>query len=99
MTYYLIRAVSFLFDVWTIALLARIFLSWFNVSPYHPIVRILNTVTEPILGPLNTVTEPILGPLRRVIPPIGMMDISPIVAILLVQVLERLVITALWNLL
>jgi len=88
MTYYLIRAVSFLFDVWTIALLARVFLSWVNISPYHPIVKILNTVTEPILGPL-----------RRVIPPIGMMDISPIVAILLVQVLERLVITALWNLL
>jgi len=87
MTYYLIRVVSFLFDVWTVALLARVFLSWFNVSPYHPVVKILNTVTEPILGPL-----------RRVIPPIGMMDISPIVAILLVQVLERLVITALWNL-
>ena len=35
-------------------------------------------------------TEPVIAPLRRVIPPVGMLDLSFIVAIILIQVLERL---------
>lgn len=80
----LIRVVSFLFDLWSFAILARVFLSWMNISPYHPVVRALDRVTEPILAPL-----------RRVVPPIGMVDITPIVALLLVQLLERVVTSAL----
>jgi YggT family protein len=33
---------------------------------------------------LVDVTEPLLGPLRRMIPPLGFMDISPIVAVLII---------------
>ncbi|MGQ9584224.1 MAG: YggT family protein [Anaerolineae bacterium] len=84
---YLINLISYLFNLWSFALLARVFLSWFNFNPYHPVVRFLNLLTEPILAPL-----------RRVIPPLGAIDITPIVAILLVQLLERVVVTALWNL-
>jgi PAS domain S-box-containing protein len=40
---------------------------------------------------VRDITEPIMAPLRRVIPMMGMMDFSPIVAILLLQVLEGLV--------
>lgn len=83
----LIRVISFLFDLWSFAILARVFLSWMNISPYHPVVRALDKVTEPILAPL-----------RRVVPPIGMVDITPIVALLLVQLLERVVISALVSL-
>jgi YggT family protein len=39
---------------------------------------------------LNQITEPILAPLRRVIPRIGMLDISPMVALLLLQFLQSL---------
>ena len=37
------------------------------------------------------VTEPLLGPARRMIPPLGMMDISPIIVILLLQLLQSAV--------
>jgi YggT family protein len=37
------------------------------------------------------VTDPVVAPLRRVIPPLGMIDISFLVAILLIQVLMRLI--------
>ncbi|HLI26965.1 MAG TPA: YggT family protein [Chloroflexota bacterium] len=72
--------ISLLFQALTFAIVARALLSWFNLGPSHPLVRILYDVTEPILAPL-----------RRVIPTIGMIDITPLVAILLLQVAERAV--------
>jgi YggT family protein len=63
----------------TIALVGRAILSWIDPGQQWGISRILAEITEPIIAPL-----------RRVIPPFGMIDISFIVAILLIQVLERL---------
>jgi YggT family protein len=63
----------------TIALVARALLSWFDPRGQWGITRILADLTEPIIAPI-----------RRIVPPIGMIDISFIVAIILIQVLERL---------
>lgn len=63
----------------TFALIGRAVLSWVDPMGQWSISRILADITDPIIAPL-----------RRVIPPIGMIDISFIVAILLIQVLERL---------
>ena len=84
----IVNLVALLFNLWSFAVLARVFLSWTNISPYHPVVRTLDVFTEPILAPL-----------RRVIPPIGNVDISPIVALLLIQLLANVVVTALRSLL
>jgi YggT family protein len=70
------------FDLWSIAIVVRVFLTWFNVNPYNPIVRVLDQITEPILAPL-----------RRIIPPLGMIDITPIVALILLQVVEQIILT------
>ena len=53
------------------AIFARAIISWFPIDPQGPIVRTLNAITEPVLEPL-----------RRVIPRIGMLDITPLVAML-----------------
>ena len=58
------------------AIFIRALLSWFPIDPRNPLVTILYDVTEPILDPL-----------RRVIPRLGMIDITPLVAILLIQVI------------
>jgi len=71
--------ISILFNILSVAILARVVLSWFNVNPFHPVISVLDQITEPILSPL-----------RRVIPPMGMIDITPIVALLLLQFLERI---------
>ena len=55
----------------------RIVFSWGMVSYSNRIMRFL----------VNT-TEPLLGPLRRIIPPLGMMDISPIVAFLILWLFQ-----------
>lgn len=61
-----------------IAIIVRIVSSLFRVSPYSRWVRWSYRLTEPILGPL-----------RRVLPPLGMFDISPIVAWLLLEWVVR----------
>ncbi|MFN7472966.1 MAG: YggT family protein [Roseiflexaceae bacterium] len=62
------------------AIFARVILSWVDQPGAWQVTRIVRDITEPIMAPL-----------RRVIPMMGMMDFSPIVAILLLQVLEGLV--------
>lgn len=57
-----------------IAIIVRALLSWFNVDPRSPLIQALNQFTEPILEPI-----------RRVMPRLGMIDLSPLVAILLLQ--------------
>jgi YggT family protein len=73
-----------LLRILTFALIGRAILSWFDPRGEWTITRLLADLTEPIMAPL-----------RRVIPPIGMIDISFIVAIILLQVLERLLVQAL----
>lgn len=63
-------------QVLTFAVVIRALLSWFPLSPYNP----LNVV-------LLQITEPLLSPLRRIIPRIGSLDITPMVAILLLQLI------------
>ncbi|MSQ15179.1 MAG: YggT family protein [Dehalococcoidia bacterium] len=63
----------------TIAIFIRAVLSWFPMPPGNPVSTIVNQVTDPILMPL-----------RRVIPTLGMMDITPMVAIILLQVISEM---------
>lgn len=56
------------------ALIVQAVLSW--VNPYSPLA-----------GPADQLTRPFLGPIRRLLPPISGIDLSPLVAILLAQVL------------
>ena len=55
-----------------IAIIARALLSWFNMDPRSPLIQALNQITEPILDPI-----------RRIMPRLGMIDLSPMIAIFL----------------
>ena len=76
--------IPLLFNLYSFMILARVLLSWINVSPYNPIVTLIYELTEPVLRPL-----------RNIIPPIGMMDISPIAALILLQILESIIVSML----
>jgi len=80
----LVYFIDVFFTLLNLAILARVLLSWFRVSPYHPLVDFLYRVTEPILAPL-----------RRVIPPIGMVDISPVIALILLQIIQQVLVAIL----
>ncbi len=74
---------DFLFDflrllceVLTLAIIFRAILSWFSPRPTNKLSIVLYRVTEPLLAPL-----------RRIIPRIGMLDFTPLVAIILLQLI------------
>jgi YggT family protein len=74
-----------LLQILTFALIGRAILSWVDPRGQWTISRLLADITEPLLAPL-----------RRVIPPLGMLDISFFVAIILIQVLKNLLQRALY---
>jgi YggT family protein len=73
---YLIRFINFSASLLILLVFLNIALSYF-MDPYHPLRQTL----ERIVGPL-------LNPIRRVVPLIGMFDISPIILVLLISVLQ-----------
>jgi YggT family protein len=66
------------------SLIARVIGSWFGAGRYSPLLR-----------PAYRLTDWIVEPLRRFIPPIGMIDITPLAAWLLLQILLSLVLRVL----
>lgn len=83
-----LRSLAYLVDmVFTIAywlIVIRILLSWFGLDPqttYNDLLRALFALTEPILAPFRKL------PLR-----IGLLDLSPIVAFLVLNFLHRLLV-------
>jgi YggT family protein len=77
----LVLVLTALFALLQIALLVRVFSSWFPVSPHSPWLRWSYVLTEPILAPL-----------RAVVPTLGPVDITPIVAYFLLRIVSGLVI-------
>ncbi len=64
------------------AIIARSLLSFFPIDQSSPLFQLLHRVTEPIIEPI-----------RRVMPQTGMFDLSPMVAIIALIVIQQLVIS------
>jgi len=73
-------AVSWAFKLLEFAIFVRVIVSWLGVSERIALMR-----------PIVWLTEWLLGPLRRIIPPIGMFDVSPMVAWIAVWLVGGLV--------
>ena len=69
-----------LLTVFLIALFVRIVLSWFTPEPGGAVAS--------VEGFLRTFTDPVLEPVRRVMPRVGMLDLSPIVVVLVVGIIQ-----------
>ena len=76
---YFLSFLQILLEVLTILVLVRVILSWFSPQPTNIISSIIYQITEPILAPL-----------RRIIPRVGIFDLTPMVAIILLQVIAYL---------
>lgn len=69
-----------LLSIYILLIVIRIVFSWGMIGYTNRVMRFLVDVTEPLLGPL-----------RRMIPPLGWMDISPLVAILILWLFQAAV--------
>lgn len=66
------------------AIVGRAIMSWFDRSQSNPVSQFLIQLTEPIVAPI-----------RAILPPMGMIDLSPLVAIIVLLILRTMLIGAL----
>ncbi len=79
---FLVTLVSDVIQLLTLLIVVRALLTWIPSVDYgHPLIRLIIRVTDPILEPV-----------RRVLPPLGGFDLSPIVAIVLLQLVGELLV-------
>lgn len=77
--------VSLLAQVLILAIIVRAILSWFPSS----------RTLAPVASVLGDVTDPVLRPIQRRLPSLGGLDLSPLIAILLISVAESVVLNLL----
>lgn len=70
--------------IWLIII--RAVLSWVYPDPYHPVVQFFYRTTDPILIPV-----------RRKLPPIGSIDISPFVVLMIIFLIQEVVVKSLFQ--
>ena len=85
---FLALAINVVFQLLWWAILIRVLLSWLpmagiRIDPYNPIIRTLFSITDPILDPIRKYTT------------VGMIDLSPIVALFALDIIRRLLISML----
>jgi YggT family protein len=77
------RITDILLTLYTFIIIGRAIISWVNPDPYNPIVNFLYRATEPVLYRV-----------RSLLPDLGGIDLSPLVVLLVVQFLQRFVVTS-----
>lgn len=82
------RVLSIVLNIYMWLIVVRAIASWFAMDPYNPIYQFLIRITEPVLGYI-----------RRILPfRTGMVDISPIIAILAIVFLQSFLVQSLYGL-
>lgn len=80
----LAQVISIFANIYVWIVIASILLSYF-MDPYHPLRQGVDNLVRPLLDPI-----------RRVVPPVGMLDFSPFVLIVLIQVVSNLLVRFLY---
>ncbi len=78
---FVVQFVNVLVYVLYFALLGRVIVSWLAAAG-------MMSPGNPIFNALYQITEPILAPIRRVLPSTGMIDLSPMIAILILALIQ-----------
>lgn len=75
------------FNIYWWLLIIPILSSWLNPDPFNPVVQFLHRATDPVLEPF-----------RRIIPSVGMFDLSPVVALIVLRALQSFLVKTLVDL-
>ena len=82
----LIQIVSTLPQLLVLLVIVSVILSYF-MDPFHPVRRGVDNIVEPMLNPI-----------RRIVPLVGMLDFSPLVLIIIIQLAGRFLVVLLISL-
>jgi YggT family protein len=83
MSGFLVTFINLLFQALFFAILGRVLISWVDPMGNMRVTQVLREITEPILAPI-----------RSVLPNFGMLDLSPLVAMLLLNLIQSLILRA-----
>jgi YggT family protein len=83
MSGFLVTFINLLFQALFFAILGRVLISWIDPMGNMRVTQVLREITEPILAPI-----------RSVLPNFGMLDLSPLVAMLLLNLIQGLILRA-----
>jgi YggT family protein len=72
--------IALLLNVYMVAIIVHVIISWVNPGSYNPVT-----------GLLYSLTEPVLQPIRQLLPPVSGIDLSPLFALIGLQVLKMLI--------
>jgi len=75
-----VQLINVLAQVYVLIVVLSVILSYF-MDPYHPVRQGVDRLVQPLLDPI-----------RRFVPPVGMIDFSPLVLIILIQVVSNLLV-------
>ena len=90
MIYPALSLINFLFQILSILILVDVLGSWILAARVQ-----LPDVIYTILTLIHRITSPLMEPIRRVIPPLGGLDMSPIIALIGLQVIQKLLVSVL----
>ena len=76
---FLYNVIGFIEVALTVLIIARIAVSWIGLSPWHPVVRWLRIIVDPILAPF-----------RRILPTFSGLDFSPILALVVINIVAQI---------
>lgn len=85
----------FLLDVYFYIIIASVIISWLIA---FEVINVKNPQAQNLINLLNKVTEPVYKPLRKFIPPIGGIDITPIIVIFGIFLLQNLIVRIMYRL-
>ena len=80
---YVLETIIWLLEL---AIIANAIISWLLV---FNVINIRHPVARQVVNFLDAVTRPILWPFRRVVPPLGGVDVTPILALIVLQGISR----------
>lgn len=75
------QMIGLLANLLIILIFVWVIVSWI-LSPYHPLREALDRILEPMLTPI-----------RRVVPMVGMLDLSPMILMILIELVSRILIS------
>jgi len=76
---YLVNIISFVAQILSLLIIISAVLSFF-MSPFHPIRQAIDRIVNPMLAPI-----------RKVVPALGGIDFSPLILLILIQVVASIV--------
>ncbi len=85
----LLDVVLIVLEMYQYVVLAMVVMSWLiNFG----VINIHNDIVRSIWNAVNALTEPLMRPIRRIIPPMGGLDLSPLILLLLIYFVQHLVV-------